>query len=177
MAPGPAAAAAVAPPAAPAAWQGAALEAEPGPMPGVGFAPHAGRLIAYIIDAFIIGVVVTVVAIILTPLLVAGANSENTGATAAAVFLYVFVVLLVSVSYFPFFWARGGQTPGMRFFRLRVVSDADGSRISGGTAVIRLIGLWISFLIFYLGIIWILVDGRRRGWHDLLAGTIVIHQP
>ena len=120
------------PPAAPAAWQGAAIEAEPGPMPGVGFAPHAGRLIAYIIDAFIIGVVVTVVAIILTPLLVAGANSENTGATAAAVFLYVFVVLLVSVSYFPFFWARGGQTPGMRFFRLRVVSDADGSRISGG---------------------------------------------
>ena len=89
-------------------------------------------------------------------------------------FLYVFVVLLVSVSYFPFFWARGGQTPGMRFFRLRVVSDVDGSRISGGTAVIRLIGLWISFLIFYLGIIWILVDGRRRGWHDLIAGTIVI---
>jgi uncharacterized RDD family membrane protein YckC len=43
--------------------------------------------------------------------------------------------------------------------------------------VIRLIGLWISFLIFYLGIIWILVDGRRRGWHDLIAGTIVIHQP
>ena len=153
------------------------MEAEPGPMPGVGFAPHVGRLIAYIIDAFIIGVVVTVVAIILTPLLVAGSNSENTGATAAAVFLYVFVVLLVSVSYFPFFWARGGQTPGMRFFRLRVVSDADGSRISGGTAVIRLIGLWISFLIFYLGIIWILVDGRRRGWHDLIAGTIVIHQP
>ena len=99
-------------------------------MPGVGFAPHAGRLIAYIIDAFIIGVVVTVVAIILTPLLVAGSTSENTGATAAAVFLYVFVVLLVSVSYFPFFWARGGQTPGMRFFRLRVVSDADGSRIA-----------------------------------------------
>ena len=67
MAPAPAAAAAVVPPAAPAAWQGAAIEAEPGPMPGVGFAPHAGRLIAYIIDAFIIGVVVTVVAIILTP--------------------------------------------------------------------------------------------------------------
>src|SRR4029078_4237249 len=91
-----AAAAAVVPPAAPAAWQGSAIETEPGPMPGVGFAPHAARLIAYIIDAFIIGVVVTVVPIILTPLLVAGSPSENTGATAAAVFLYVFVVLLVS---------------------------------------------------------------------------------
>ncbi len=167
MAPAAVTAVAVVPPAAPAAWQACNQSAEPGPMPGVGFAPHVGRLIAYIIDAFIIGVVVTIVAIILTPLLVAGADSENTGAIAAAVFLYVFVVLLVSVSYFPFFWARGGQTPGMRFFRLRVVSDADGSRISGGTAVIRLIGLWISFLVFYLGIIWILVDERRRGWHDL----------
>jgi uncharacterized RDD family membrane protein YckC len=177
MVPAPAPAAAAVPPAAPGAWQGAPVAAEPGPMPGVGFAPHAGRLIAYLIDAFIIGVAVTVVAIILTPLLVAGANSENTGASVAAIFLYTFVVLLVSVSYFPFFWSRTGQTPGMRFFRLRVVRDADGSKINGSTAIVRLIGLWISFLIFYLGIIWILVDSRRRGWHDLLAGTIVIHQP
>ena len=95
-------------------------------MPGVGFAPHAGRLIAYIIDAFIIGVVVTVVAIILTPILSPAPTRRTPGRLAAAVFLYTFVVLLVSVSYFPFFWARGGQTPGMRFFRLRVVSDADG---------------------------------------------------
>jgi uncharacterized RDD family membrane protein YckC len=146
-------------------------------MPGVQFAPHPGRLIAYIIDSFIIGIVVTVVAVVLTPLLVAGADSDNTGALAATVFLYTFVVVLVSVSYFPFFWARSGQTPGMGIFRLRVVRDADGGKINGATAVIRLIGLWISFIVFYLGIIWILVDKRRRGWHDLMAGTVVIHQP
>ena len=146
-------------------------------MPGVQFAPHVGRLIAYIVDSFIVGIVVTVVALILTPLLIAGADSENTGALAATVFLYTFVVLLVSVSYFPFFWARSGQTPGMKIFRLRVVRDADGGKINGATAVIRLFGLWISFIVFYLGIIWILVDKRRRGWQDLLAGTVVIHQP
>ena len=164
-------------PAAPSTWQAAPVEAAPGPMPGVGFAPHVGRLIAYIIDAFIIGIVVTVVAVILTPILIAGADSDNTGALAATVFLYTFVVLLVSVSYFPFFWARGGQTPGMGMFKLRVVRDFDGGRIGGATAVIRLIGLWISFIVFYLGIIWILVDKRRRGWQDLMAGTVVIHQP
>jgi uncharacterized RDD family membrane protein YckC len=65
----------------------------------------------------------------------------------------------------------------MKIFGLRVVRDADGGKISGGTAIVRLIGLWISFAIFYLGIIWILVDSRRRGWHDLLAGTVVIRQP
>ena len=158
-------------------WQAAPADAAPGPMPGIGFAPHVGRLIAYLIDGLIIGIVVAIVALLLTPLLVAGANSDDTGALVATAFLYTFVVLLVSVSYFPFFWSRGGQTPGMRFFRLRVVRDADGGSVNGGTAVIRLIGLWISFLVFYLGIIWILVDSRRRGWHDLLAGTVVIHQP
>ena len=163
-------------PAAPAAWVGAPVAA-PGPGPGVEFAPHGGRLVAYIIDGFIIGIVVTIVAIVLVPFLAAGAASENTGALAATGFLYVFVVLLVSVSYFPFFWARGGQTPGMKIFRLRVVSDADGSRIGGVTAIIRLIGLWIAFAVFYIGILWILFDGRRRGWHDLLAGTVVVHEP
>ena len=146
-------------------------------MPGVPFAPHAGRLIAYIVDGFIVGIAVTIVALVLTPFLIAGASSDNTGAIAATAFLYVFVVLLVSVSYFPFFWARGGQTPGMKIFKLRVVRDADGGRIGGATAIIRLIGLWISFAIFYIGIIWILVDSRRRGWHDLMAGTVVIEQP
>ncbi|HEY6569985.1 MAG TPA: RDD family protein [Candidatus Limnocylindrales bacterium] len=149
----------------------------PGPGPGVEYAPHGGRLVAYIIDGFIVGIAVTIVALVLTPFLIAGASSENAGALAATGFLYVFVVLLVSVSYFPFFWARNGQTPGMKIFGLRVVRDADGGKISGGTAIIRLIGLWISFAIFYLGIIWILVDSRRRGWHDLLAGTVVIRQP
>jgi uncharacterized RDD family membrane protein YckC len=172
------------PPAAPApvpapvaAWTPAPAAVAPGPTPGVEFAPHVGRLIAYIIDGFIVGIVVFIVAIVLTPLLLAGASTNNSGATASAAFLYVFIVLLISVGYFPFFWARSGQTPGMKIFGLHVVRDADGGKISGGTAVIRLIGLWISFAIFYLGIIWILVDSRRRGWHDLLAGTCVVRQP
>jgi uncharacterized RDD family membrane protein YckC len=164
-------------PAAPTAWQGAPPATAPGPGPGVAFAPHAQRLIAYLVDGFIAGILVTIIAIVLTPLLVAGASTENNAAIGGAVFIYAFIVLLVSIGYFPFFWARSGVTPGMRIFRLRVVRDADGGKIGGGTAVVRLIGLWISFLVFYLGIIWILVDGRRRGWHDLLAGTIVVHEP
>lgn len=162
-------------PAAPSGWAQVAATA-PGPGPGVEFAPHGGRLVAYIIDGFIAGIIVTILLIVLTPLLVAGTNSGSSSVVTGAVFIYVFIVLLVSIGYFPFFWARSGQTPGMRIFGLRVVRDADGSRIGWGTALVRLLGLWISFAIFYIGIIWILVDNRRRGWHDLMAGTVVIHQ-
>jgi uncharacterized RDD family membrane protein YckC len=62
----------------------------------------------------------------------------------------------------------------MRLFRLRVVRDADGGPISGGQAILRLIGFWVSSFVLYLGFIWILIDSRRRGWHDLIAGTVVI---
>ena len=59
-------------------------------------------------------------------------------------------------------------------FRLHVVRDRDGGPISGGQAILRLFGLWLSGAVFYLGYIWILIDSRRRGWHDLIAGTCVI---
>ena len=57
---------------------------------------------------------------------------------------------------------------------LRVVMDKDGGPVTLGPAVLRLIGYWIDSLVFYLGFIWILIDSRRRGWHDLIAGTVVV---
>ena len=95
---------------------------------------------------------------------------------ALTVFALVIVTFVVSLGYFPWFWWRSGQTPGMRLFRLRVVRDRDGGPISGGQAVLRLIGYWINQFVFYIGFIWIFVDSRRRGWHDLIAGTIVIEE-
>jgi uncharacterized RDD family membrane protein YckC len=64
----------------------------------------------------------------------------------------------------------------MRPFGLYVVRDSDGGRISAGQAILRLIGLWVSALPFYLGYIWIFIDARRRGWHDLIAGTVMIER-
>ena len=62
----------------------------------------------------------------------------------------------------------------MRIFGLRVVRDRDGGPISVGQAILRLFGYWIDGLVFYLGYIWILIDKRKRGWHDLIAGTVVV---
>ena len=62
----------------------------------------------------------------------------------------------------------------MRPFRLRVVRDRDGSAFGWGTALLRLVGLYVASAVFYLGFIWIFIDKRRRGWHDLIAGTVVV---
>lgn len=149
-----------------------------GPGPGLVFAPHGRRLVSYLIDVLIVSVVVTILAVALAiPMAaMAGAQPQDTLTAPQGVLisLVVIVILVVSFGYFPWFWARSGATPGMRVTGLRVVRDADGGPISGGTALLRLVGYWVAGAVFYLGFIWIFFDKRHRGWHDLIAGTVVV---
>jgi uncharacterized RDD family membrane protein YckC len=168
------------PPPAPAepsvAWQ---APVEPrGPAPGVEFAPHGARLVAYLLDGLLLFCTFLVLMI---PLVVVSAGMARDGSppdvgTILILVLIFLVMLLLAFGYFPFFWARGGQTPGMRPFGLWVVRDQDGSSIGWGTASLRLLGLYVASSVFYLGLIWILIDKRHRGWHDLIASTVVVRR-
>jgi uncharacterized RDD family membrane protein YckC len=156
-------------------WQ--APQRPAGPAPGVEFGEFGPRLVAYIIDGLIVGAVVIAAVLVWTvfALLSGGldAGGLNLGAGLGLGLMILFITVL-TLAYFPWFWSRTGATPGMKAMGLKVVRDADGGPISGGQAVLRLVGYWISGAVFYLGYIWILVDKRRRGWHDLIAGTVVV---
>jgi uncharacterized RDD family membrane protein YckC len=155
---------------------------EVGPAPGVKFAPHGGRLLAYIIDGLIVTAILILMTIALSVVLVAIAgtsgrsSSITVGVGAIGTVLYVIAVLLVSLGYFPYFWAKNAQTPGMKPFHLYVVRDSDGGKISGAQAFVRLLGMWVSAAVLYLGFVWVFIDARRRGWHDLIAGTVVVEK-
>ena len=155
---------------------------EVGPAPGIKFAPHGGRLLAYILDALIVTAVLIVLGIVLLILLAGVAatggrgNPATVGVGVLGGFAFILVLLVVTFGYFPYFWAKGGQTPGMRPFHLYVVRDSDGGKISGAQAFVRLLGMWVSAAVVYLGYVWIFIDARRRGWHDLIAGTVVIEK-
>jgi uncharacterized RDD family membrane protein YckC len=62
---------------------------------------------------------------------------------------------------------------GNRLLGLRVVK-LDGSPVTLGTAIVRWIGLVISFVVILLGVIWVGFDPRKQGWHDKIAGTVVV---
>ena len=162
------------------AWQ--SPEHTDGPAPGVEFAPHGQRLVAYILDGLIITAVCGILVLIGTILLYSGStvvDNRITDIEPGAVTGFVLLTLgaiVIALLYFPWFWARGGQTLGMRPFSLRVVSDRDGGRIGWGTAWLRLVGMWVAGAVFYIGVIWIFIDKRRRGWQDLIANTLVIKQ-
>ena len=136
---------------------------------------------AYIVDVLIVAAVVTVVTLLLAVPLAAMIGTGPPGTLSAGevsfVVLIIIAVLVVSLGYFPWFWARSGSTPGMRMNGLRVVRDTDGGPVSGGQALLRLVGFWVSGAVFYLGFIWIFIDQRHRGWHDLIAGTVVVKGP
>ena len=81
---------------------------------------------------------------------------------------------LIVVPYFVLFWSTAGQTPGMRLLRLRV-HGLDGSPVSVGRAVVRVVGLALAIVPLFAGFVPVLFSDRRRGLADYLAGTVVVY--
>ena len=83
------------------------------------------------------------------------------------------LVLVVALTNWIYGYVRFGQSFGKRFIGLRVVR-VDGQPVDYKTAIIRLLGSFVSLLFFGLGFFWMLWDDQQRGWHDKLAKTLVI---
>ncbi|ROO29071.1 hypothetical protein SAOR_04715 [Salinisphaera orenii MK-B5] len=83
--------------------------------------------------------------------------------------------LFVPYLFFSWFWTRGGQTLGMRAWRMQVRA-ADGGPVEWHHAVRRYAGAWVSWLSI-VGMLWCLVDAQRRCLQDIVSGTEVIVYP
>jgi uncharacterized RDD family membrane protein YckC len=83
------------------------------------------------------------------------------------------ILLVLGFAYFVGLWGTTGQTLGMRMVGLRVVRS-DGGRIGWSNAIRRFFGLVAAFLCLYVGVIWVAFDPRKRGWADLIGGTLVV---
>jgi uncharacterized RDD family membrane protein YckC len=82
--------------------------------------------------------------------------------------------VVVAGGYFVLFWTTTGQTPGMRVMELRVRVNGDRD-VTLGRAVVRLVGLVLAIVPFFLGFLPALFDARRRALPDYLAGTVVLY--
>ena len=86
---------------------------------------------------------------------------------------YTSYLVAVSFLYFGWFWTHGGQTLGMRAWRLRLEHDTVGS-VTWKLALLRFCGAIVSWLPMGAGYLWMLVDRRGLAWHDRLSGTAVV---
>ena len=73
-------------------------------------------------------------------------------------------------------WRFGGQTLGMRAWRLRAV-DVQGNPPGWSAIVLRFSVGALSLAAAGLGFVWVLVDRERRSWHELASGTLTVRLP
>ena len=140
------------------------------------------RLVAYTIDGTIIFftfiVLFTIVALAFFSGAISGGSrawiadlANPTRFSSIIIFIWIFCIS-INIAYFTYFHGIKGRTPGKMLLGLQVIS-ADGTPLSFGIAFLRSIGYFVSS-IFYLGFIWVVLDKRKQGWHDKIAGTVVI---
>ena len=87
--------------------------------------------------------------------------------------LYVLTVFILSYLYFAWFWIHGGQTLGMKTWRIQLHSS-DNNRIGWITAAIRFVSALFSWGLFGAGFLLALFDNNSRCWHDLTSKTVLI---
>ncbi len=73
-----------------------------------------------------------------------------------------------------FFWVRFRGTPGKQLMSCEVVDAETLGNLSIGQSIMRYIGYFLSTLPLCLGFLWVALDKKKRGFHDLLAHTVVI---
>ncbi len=154
------------------------------------YATYAGfvsRVLAMLVDLLIIGGVLIAGGIAtdffvrtsgLTQLLRLLSSGRGWELPVSAFFVSTSFELIMTLSfsylYFLFFYAFGGATLGKYLFGLRVVS-ANGRHLTSTQAALRVLGYAVSALALYFGFFAVLADDKRRGWHDRIARTVVVH--
>jgi len=152
-----------------------------GELEYVGFWP---RLVAQIVDSLWITPVVMVIGykfVHASPDLadqllrdpasvsVAALSAEFVPTPAEFVVQYLLPALLILA-----FWLYKGATPGKMLLHARIVDASSGGEPARRQLVIRYLGYYLCILTLFLGFIWVAVDPRKQGFHDKLAGTVVV---
>ena len=75
-----------------------------------------------------------------------------------------------SVGFYIWFWTHGGQTLGMKTWRIKLISD-NTQIISREQAIKRYFTALFSWFFFGAGFLWSLIDSRKRTWHDILSAS------
>ncbi len=76
-----------------------------------------------------------------------------------------------------FFWVRYRGTPGKHLMDCQVVDATTFDNLRLRQAILRYVGYFLSLLPLGLGFFWMLWDSKKRGFHDLIAHTVVIQIP
>ena len=139
------------------------------------------RFFAFFIDSLWVGILVGIVLfavygeqiktmVMMSP----DASMEMMDATARGTAGALLVDLFLQAVIFVGFWMWKSATPGKMIVSAKIVDATTLGTPSTGQFIVRYVGYFISSLVFGLGFLWVAFDKRKQGWHDKIAGTVVI---
>jgi uncharacterized RDD family membrane protein YckC len=85
-------------------------------------------------------------------------------------------IIFLGLIYFSAMWTWRGTTVGGIILGLKVTRE-DGNRLTLPVAIVRALAGVFSVALLGLGFIWIVWDREKQGWHDRIAGTVVLRLP
>jgi uncharacterized RDD family membrane protein YckC len=138
---------------------------DPEQLEYVGFWP---RVLATVIDTVLV-MVITI------PLLAAvyGTDQLASGITFTGPSYYLISYVLPAVAIIAF-WSARHATPGKMLIGAKIVDARTGGPPSLRQHIVRYLGYFLSTFFLCLGFLWVAFDSRKQGWHDKLAGTVVV---
>ncbi len=86
-------------------------------------------------------------------------------------FLFSWVLPAIAVI---LFWMYRQATPGKMVISAKIVDAKTGGKPTTGQLIGRYFAYYVSTIVLLLGFIWVAFDTRKQGWHDKLAGTVVV---
>jgi len=149
-------------------WAAAAEEAGiPVEQDFIEYAGFWRRVAASLIDTILMVIVLALLAVPLSllgmPIMVGHTGS----------FLITDIIPMVIVVAF---WLKLGATPGKQLLDCKIVDARSGQPLRLGQSVLRYLGYILSTLPLFLGFFWVGWSRRKQGFHDYIAGTVVIHR-
>jgi len=136
------------------------------------------RLLAIIYDLLLLTALLFAVGVLTAGILTFAVNEGN-AITEEHPFYFASQIIILSVLlcagylFFGWFWTHGGQTLGMKTWRIQLITT-NNENISWKQAAIRFLVAIVSWLILGMGFLWSLFDKEKRTWHDMLSDTKLI---
>ena len=124
------------------------------------------RLAAILYDSFLLLAVLFIATALLLPL--TGGVAIESGNP-----FYIAYLLIICYFFFAWFWCHGGQTLGMRAWKIKLQAHS-GESVSWLRATLRFLIALLSWAALGLGFIWQLFDRQGWTWHDRWSNTMLI---
>lgn len=97
-------------------------------------------------------------------------NTEMFAGSVDVLMNWIFPVFIIIA-----LWTLKQATPGKMLLKMKIVDAKTGGKPSMKQWIIRYIGYIVSTIVVFLGFLWVAWDKKKQGWHDKMAGTMVVY--